>query len=133
MTQLPFLFKLLLPISTLFTVVPPSLPMAMLFGIFWANYRLRKSHRIYCTNPKNIITCGSVNCVCFDKVLVMTNGNTESLIIIDYRFFKFFCIVLFLVVYNQVYYHIYIDWNIDRRWTRRNGNRSCPRKGVSVF
>ena len=54
--------------AILFCIIPPSLPMAMLFGVVWANIRLHRTHHIFCTNPKNIITCGSVNCVCFDKV-----------------------------------------------------------------
>ena len=60
--------KIIYPIAILFCIFPPSLPMAMLFGVVWANIRLHRTHHIFCTNPKNIIPCGSVNCVCFDKV-----------------------------------------------------------------
>lgn len=48
--------------------VPPALPAAMSVGRFYAQRRLERSN-IYCISPRSINVSGSIDCVCFDKVL----------------------------------------------------------------
>lgn len=48
--------------------VPPALPAAMTVGRFYAQIRLKKQE-IYCISPRSINISGSVDCVCFDKVM----------------------------------------------------------------
>lgn len=47
--------------------VPPALPAAMTVGKLYALNRL-KNNKIYCINSRVINVCGSVDCICFDKV-----------------------------------------------------------------
>lgn len=49
-------------------VVPPALPAAMTVGRFYAQNRLQKK-QIFCISPRSINVSGSIDCVCFDKVL----------------------------------------------------------------
>lgn len=49
-------------------IIPPILPMAMVWSLHWANYRLRHDHKVYCAYPSLIVVAGGTNCVCFDKV-----------------------------------------------------------------
>lgn len=49
-------------------VVPPALPAAMTVGRMYAQARLKHNH-IYCISPRTINVSGSINCVCFDKVI----------------------------------------------------------------
>lgn len=48
--------------------VPPALPAAMSVGRFYAQRRLEKNN-IYCISPRSINVSGSIDCVCFDKVM----------------------------------------------------------------
>lgn len=66
--EIPLRLRILLPISGLAMIVPPILPMAMVWSLHWANYRLRHDHKVYCAYPSLIVVAGGINCVCFDKV-----------------------------------------------------------------
>lgn len=48
--------------------MPPALPAAMTVGRIYAQKRL-KTKNIFCITPKIINVSGSINCICFDKVL----------------------------------------------------------------
>ena len=50
--------------------VPPALPAAMTVGSIYAQSRLKKEG-IFCISPQRINLCGKLNCICFDKVLLM--------------------------------------------------------------
>ena len=50
--------------------VPPALPAALTVGIVFAQRRLKKS-KIFCISPRSINVCGSLNTICFDKVLLV--------------------------------------------------------------
>ena len=53
-------------------VVPPALPAAMTVGRFYAQSRLQKKN-IFCISPRSINVSGSIDCVCFDKVILVCN------------------------------------------------------------
>lgn len=48
--------------------VPPALPAAMAVGRFYAQKRLERNN-IFCISPRSITVAGSIDCVCFDKVI----------------------------------------------------------------
>lgn len=58
-------------------VVPPALPAAMTVGSLFAQVALRKKN-IFCISPRTINVSGSINCVCFDKVILVSNGNPNK-------------------------------------------------------
>lgn len=54
-------------------VIPPALPAAMTVGKLYAINRL-KDKKIFCINSRVINVTGSINCVCFDKVISSRQG-----------------------------------------------------------
>ena len=53
-------------------VIPPALPATMTIGKLYALGRLKK-YKISCINSRVINVSGSIDCVCFDKVLYVMN------------------------------------------------------------
>lgn len=51
-------------------VIPPALPAAMTVGRFYAQSRLKKNN-IFCISPRTINVSGSIDCICFDKVIMI--------------------------------------------------------------
>lgn len=99
--EMSLMEKIVYPLAIVFCIIPPSLPMAMLFGIVWANIRLRRTHSIFCTNPKNIITCGSINCVCFDKVHILHLFYSYRQLINKYCFIQYSLILFRLELWQR--------------------------------
>jgi len=65
-------FDILVKSLDLFTIViPPALPAAMTVGRLYALRRLQK-HHLSCMNTRVINVCGSIDCICFDKVRFLT-------------------------------------------------------------
>lgn len=88
--------------------VPPALPAAMSVGRFYAQRRLERSN-IYCISPRSINVSGSIDCVCFDKVLsIQLSKIGES---------------------NHIKFSI--DWHTNRRWTRYVGR--CTESIYELF
>lgn len=81
-------------------VVPPALPAAMTVGKLYALNRLKRQH-IFCMNSRVINVSGSIDCVCFDKVIS-----------ISYEILQF---------YNR---YRYLDRNPNGRWFGYVGSNS---------
>lgn len=89
-------FDILVKSLDLFTIViPPALPAAMTVGRLYALRRLQK-HHLSCMNTRVINVCGSIDCICFDKVRLLTIKTK----------------------FTNLNYNICLntDRNIDRRW-----------------
>lgn len=63
-------------------VIPPALPAAMTVGKLYALIRL-KNYNVFCMNSRVINVSGSINCVCFDKVVEMFASHVYSIKIFD--------------------------------------------------
>lgn len=68
MRQVPFSKIATQALDLITIVVPPALPAAMTIGAVHALLRLKRK-KVYCVSPRAINVSGSVNCVCFDKVI----------------------------------------------------------------
>lgn len=78
------MFDILVKSLDLFTIViPPALPAAMTVGRLYALRRLQ-NHQLSCMNSRVINVCGSIDCICFDKVrfFIINTKITNSIFII---------------------------------------------------